>query len=108
MTGYPRRNKNNNKKKYTGTDCLLGYIFFQMLQSLNSTSKNVKVFLQPQTYSLLLLGGLLEMGYFGDGLLFGQDAASMAPPTTARKAPAQAMKMAEPNSYLVLTGVKGL
>lgn len=75
---------------------------------------NVKVFLQPltesypvQTYSLLLGG--LEMGYFGvDLLLLGQDAASIAPPTTTRNDPAQAMKMADPNSYLVLTGVKGL
>lgn len=73
---------------------------------------NVKVFLQHllpspfQTYSLLLLGGL-EMGYLGVDLLFGQDAASMAPPTTDRKDPAQAMNMADPNSYLVLTGVKG-
>lgn len=40
------------------------------------------------------------MGYFGVDLLFGQVAASMAPPTTARNDPAQAMKMAEPNSYL--------
>jgi len=61
-----------------------------------------------QTYSLELLGGLLEMGYLGVGLPLGQDAASMPPPTTSRKAPAQAMKMADPNSYLVLTGVNGL
>lgn len=79
---------------------------FSMLQSLSRTSMNVKVFLQPpntescpvQTYSLLLGG--LEMGYFGEGFPLGQDAASMPPPTTARKAPAHAMKMAEPNSYL--------
>lgn len=53
-----------------------------------------------QTYSLLLGG--LEMGYFGEDedLLLGQDAASIAPPTTTRNAPAQAMKMADPNSYL--------
>lgn len=51
-----------------------------------------------QTYSLLLGG--LEMGYFGVDLPLGQDAASMPPPTTARNAPAQAMKMADPNSYL--------
>lgn len=68
---------------------------------------NIKVFLQllntescpVQTYSLVLLGGL-EMGYLGEGLLLGQDAASIAPPTTTRNAPAQAMKMADPNSYL--------
>lgn len=40
------------------------------------------------------------MGYLGVDFPFGQVAASMAPPTTARKAPAQPMKMAEPNSYL--------
>lgn len=42
------------------------------------------------------------MGYFGVdfGLPLGQDAASMPPPTRARNDPAQAMKMAEPNSYL--------
>lgn len=51
-----------------------------------------------QTYSLLLGG--LEIGYFGVDFPLGQDAASMAPPTTVRNAPAQAMKMAEPNSYL--------
>lgn len=68
---------------------------------------NVKVQSFPlQTYSLVLLGGL-EMGYLGVDLLLGQEAASMPPPTTARNAPAQAIKMAEPNSYLVLTGVKG-
>lgn len=52
------------------------------------------------TYSLLLGG--LDMGYLGAEADFplGQDAASMAPPTTVRKAPAQAMKMADPNSYL--------
>lgn len=60
-----------------------------------------------QTYSLVLLGGL-EMGYFGVDFSLGQEAASMPPPTTARNAPAQAMKMAAPNSYFVLTGVKGL
>lgn len=59
-----------------------------------------------QTYSLLLGG--LEMGYFGVPVDFslGQDAASMPPPTTARKAPAQAMKMAAPNSYLLEREVK--
>ena len=48
------------------------------------------------------------MGYFGVPVDFplGQDAASMAPPTTARKAPAQAMKMAAPNSYLLEREVK--
>lgn len=51
------------------------------------------------TYSLVLLGGL-EMGYLGEGLPLGQEAASMAPPRMSRKEPAQAMKMAEPNSYL--------
>lgn len=40
------------------------------------------------------------MGYLGVDFPLGQDAASMPPPTTVRKAPAQAMKMAEPNSYL--------
>lgn len=42
------------------------------------------------------------MGYLGVdfGLPLGQDAASMPPPTRARNDPAQAMKMAEPNSYL--------
>lgn len=40
------------------------------------------------------------MGYLGADFPRGQDAASMAPPTRVRKAPAQAMKMAEPNSYL--------
>lgn len=40
------------------------------------------------------------MGYLGVDFPLGQDAASMQPPTTVRKAPAQAMKMAEPNSYL--------
>lgn len=33
-------------------------------------------------------------------MLFGQLAARMPPPTTVRNEPAQAMKMAEPNSYL--------
>lgn len=61
---------------------------------------------KTQTYSLLLGG--LEMGYFGVAFPLGQDAASIPPPITAKNAPAQAMKMAEPNSYLVLTGVKGL
>lgn len=51
------------------------------------------------TYSLVLLGAL-DMGYLGVALPLGQDAASMQPPTTARKAPAQEMNMAEPNSYL--------
>lgn len=51
------------------------------------------------TYSLVLLGGL-EMGYLGEGLPLGHDAASMAPPRMSRKEPAQAIKMAEPNSYL--------
>lgn len=65
---------------------------------------NVKVFLQRRTSSSihtysLLLGGL-DMGYLGEDFPLGQDAASIAPPITARKAPAQAMKMAEPNSYL--------
>lgn len=40
------------------------------------------------------------MGYLGVDFPLGQDAASMAPPTIVRKDPAQAMKMAEPNSYL--------
>lgn len=40
------------------------------------------------------------MGYLGVDFPLGQDAANMAPPTMVRKAPAQAMKMAEPNSYL--------
>lgn len=40
------------------------------------------------------------MGYLGADFPFGQVAASMHPPTKARKAPAHAMKMAEPNSYL--------
>jgi len=53
-----------------------------------------------QTYSLLLLGGLEDLGYLGEGLLFGQEAANMPPPIMSRNAPAQAMKMAEPNSYL--------
>lgn len=54
-----------------------------------------------QTYSLVLLGGRVEaMGYLGVDLPLGQDADSMAPPIISRKAPAQAMKMADPNSYL--------
>lgn len=55
-----------------------------------------------QTNSLLLLGGLFEMGYLGGAALvfFGQDADSMAPPTKVKNAPAQAMNMAAPNSYL--------
>lgn len=56
------------------------------------------------TYSLLLGG--LDAGYLGADFPFGQDAASMPPPTTVRKAPAQAMKMAEPNSYLHRGGEK--
>jgi len=60
----------------------------------------VKVLLlTDQTYSLLLGG--LEMGYLGVDFSLGQDAASMPPPTIARKAPAQAMKMADPNSNLL-------
>jgi hypothetical protein len=56
---------------------------------------------ETQTYSLLLLGGRVEaMGYLALGLPLGQVAASMAPPIMSRNAPAQAMKMAEPNSYL--------
>lgn len=65
---------------------------------LQTTSSSCPV----QTNSLALLGGLFEMGYFGAGLLllFGQDADSIAPPTKARNAPAQAMNTAAPNSYL--------
>lgn len=55
--------------------------------------------LRLHTYSLVLLGAL-DMGYLGEDFPLGQDAASMPPPTTARNAPAQAMKIAEPNSYL--------
>ena len=41
------------------------------------------------------------MGYLGEAdLPLGQDAANIPPPTIVRNAPAQAMKMAEPNSYL--------
>lgn len=53
-----------------------------------------------QTYSLLLLGGPEDLGYLGDGLPFGHEAANMPPPIMSKKAPAQAMKMAAPNSYL--------
>lgn len=54
-----------------------------------------------QTNSLVLLGGrVAAMGYLGVGFPLGHDAASMAPPIMSRKAPAQAMKMAKPNSYL--------
>lgn len=54
-----------------------------------------------QTYSLVLLGGLDDLtGYFGVDLPRGQLAESMAPPTMSRNAPAQAMNMADPNSYL--------
>lgn len=57
---------------------------------------------KTQTYSLLLGG--LEMGYFGVDFSLGQDAASIPPPTSTKNAPAQAMKMAEPNSYLQRQG----
>lgn len=40
------------------------------------------------------------MGYFGLDLPLGQDADSMPPPITVRNAPAQATKIAAPNSYL--------
>ena len=70
-----------------------------MDQLKNTKHLSVYTYMFIYTYSLVLLGGL-EMGYLGEGLPRGQEAASMAPPRTSRKAPAQAMKMAEPNSYL--------
>lgn len=82
-------------------------IFVHTSIFLGLTSEVTTTFLQTtsdscpvQTNSLALLGGLFEMGYFGVGLLFGQDADSIAPPTKSRNAPAQAMNTAAPNSYL--------
>lgn len=57
------------------------------------------------TYSLLLLlaeRAELLLGYFDTCLLRVQEAANMAPPRTSRNDPAQAMKIAAPNSNLML------
>lgn len=81
---------------FVHTSIFLGLTSEVTTTVLQTTSDSCPV----QTNSLALLGGLFEMGYFGAGLLFGQDADSIAPPTKSRNAPAQAMNTAAPNSYL--------
>lgn len=81
--------------------------------SVNLTTISVNLIIIWQhdlahTYSLVLLDGEraltpLMTGYLGTGfLLLGQEDASMAPPSRSRKEPPQAMKMAAPNSNLLL------